>query len=64
MDEIENKCALGKSPQTHPQCKAGECPGCGWHPEEIKRREKLLETYGLTLCEDGLHRLILCAEAS
>ena len=37
----------------------GKCAGCGWDPEEAERRKKELAEKGLTLCEDGLRRLII-----
>ena len=35
------------------------CQHCGWNAEEADHRKKLLTEMGLTLCKDGLQRLII-----
>ncbi len=35
------------------------CSMCGFNVEEHKRRRKILAENGLTLCSDGLRRLII-----
>lgn len=43
------------------QCEM-KCGGCGFNLKEQKQREKLFEKNGLTLCKDGLRRLIIKRE--
>lgn len=35
------------------------CPRCGWEAAEAERRRAYLHEHGLTLCADGLRRLII-----
>lgn len=35
------------------------CAHCGWDPAEAERRQKALADNGLTLCKDGLNRLVI-----
>lgn len=40
----------------------GGCEGCGWERAEAERRRAYLKEYGLTLCADGLWRLVMRKE--
>ena len=44
-----------------PACsrKLEECEKCGWNPTVQAERKAWLNLNGLTLCEDGLKRLIM-----
>ncbi len=46
-------CELEKS-----RC-SGSCDRCGWNKRERAWREALLRKNGLTLCKDGVYRLII-----
>ena len=35
------------------------CKHCGWEAAEVERRRTYLREHGLTLCADGLRRLII-----
>lgn len=37
----------------------GGCDRCGWEAAEAERRRAYLRKHGLTLCADGLRRLII-----
>ena len=51
----ETKCTLA-----HRNCsQVGRCASCGWEANEIQRRKDIFEEDGLTVCEDGLSRLII-----
>ncbi len=52
-------CILGREPGDFYRCTKGSCAGCGWNPNELNRRERLLMRYGLQTCSDGLRRLII-----
>ena len=55
--EEENVCTLEHKSGW---CKgAYQCHKCGWNQKEKNRRSAILKENGLTLCEDGLSRLIL-----
>lgn len=36
-----------------------DCSTCGWNVHEAQRRRDYLREHGLTLCEDGLYRLVM-----
>lgn len=55
---MENNCLLGKA-----YC-LGNCRKCGWNPEEAKRRNQMVADGKLTICKDGLKRLIINREVS
>ncbi len=38
------------------------CEGCGWERTERDRRRAYIKEYGLTLCADGLRRLVIRKE--
>jgi hypothetical protein len=44
-----------------PNCKRN-CANCGWNPKEAERRKKEFVKNGLTLCKDGLHRIVIKRE--
>ncbi len=44
-----------------PVCE-GNCGKCGWDKETDEERKKQLAKQGLTLCEDGLRRLVVKRE--
>ncbi len=41
-----------------------KCGGCGWNLKDRKIREKMAAENKLTLCKDGLHRLIIKRKVS
>lgn len=55
-------CTLGEIPVCH----RSNCPTCGWNAEVAACRREYLRQHGpegLTLCSDGLRRLIInCAK--
>lgn len=53
---MSNNCLLEE-----PNCK-GQCAHCGWNPKEAERRERALAQNGLTICKDGLARVIIKRE--
>ncbi len=57
MAEMNDRCLLGKE-GTSNHCK-GACGTCGWNPKVEKARSAQIEANGLTLCSDGLQRLII-----
>lgn len=51
----EMKCTLNNR-----RCNTvGGCAGCGWEENEMWRRMQIRREVGLTLCEDGLKRLVV-----
>lgn len=50
------KCLL---PEASRRKDCGSCDHCGWEAEEAERRRAYLHEHGLTLCADGLRRLII-----
>ena len=40
-------------------CKPEDCATCGWGRKETERRSEYIKTHGLTLCADGLRRLVM-----
>lgn len=52
-------CLLGINPKEVQKCNTSECPTCGWEAAEAERRRAYLHEHGLTLCADGLRRLII-----
>ena len=55
----KKRCKLGDKARCEQETDA--CKSCGWNVDEAARREKYLEENGLTLCDDGLYRLIIKA---
>ena len=55
-------CLLGIDPAKSEKCKPSECRCCGWNKEEADRRRAYVAEHGLTLCADGLRRLIIRKE--
>lgn len=58
-EKSEYICLLGINPKEVQKCNASECPTCGWEAAEAERRRTYLHEHGLTLCVDGLRRLII-----
>ena len=58
-EKREYICLLGIDPNKVQKCNASECPTCGWEAAEAERRRAYLREHGLTLCADGLRRLII-----
>lgn len=58
----KTKCLMGIDPAQAKKCNASECQNCGWEMSENERRRAYLKKYGLTLCADGLRRLIIRKE--
>ncbi len=44
------------------KCDPSECASCGWEKTEAERRKAYVREHGLTLCEDGLRRLVMDQE--
>ena len=42
-------------------CSESRCFRCGWNAREARMREILFAANGLTLCSDGLRRLVIPA---
>lgn len=57
----ENECTL---PPEARKKDCGGCEGCGWERAEAARRRAHLKENGLTLCADGLRRLVIRKERS
>lgn len=51
-------CTLGYDPEKAAKCNPSECPSCGWEAAEAERRRNYRRKHGLTLCADGLRRLL------
>lgn len=58
-EKREYICLLGIDPKKVQKCNASECHTCGWEAAEAERRRAYLREHGLTLCADGLRRLII-----
>lgn len=58
-EKSEYICLLGINPKKVQKCNVSECPTCGWEAAEAGRRRAHLHEHGLTLCADGLRRLII-----
>lgn len=43
------------------RCSESRCFRCGWYEPEARSRRMLLAAKGLTMCSDGLRRLVLPA---
>lgn len=52
-------CTLDPQAAERNFCRPEQCSYCGWGREERARREAYTEEYGLTLCADGLRRLVM-----
>lgn len=53
---MDNRCTLEAR-----ECKE-HCSKCGWNIKEIKMRKQLLDANRMTVCKDGLKRLIIKRE--
>ena len=58
------KCLLGIDPEKTQKCKPSECASCGWEAAEAARRREYVKEHGLTLCADGLRRMVVRKERS
>lgn len=54
-------CLLRRVPKNYPNCEATGCWRCGWNEQEERQRVMLLAVNGLTMCSDGLRRLVMPA---
>lgn len=45
--------------QARVECTGRKCYRCGWNAGEMERRNRQIKAEGLTLCDDGLERLII-----
>lgn len=55
-------CLLGIDPDASQKRKPSECPECGWNKPVADRRRAYQREHGLTLCADGLRRLVMRKE--
>lgn len=53
------KCTLTETAKAEAKCSPWKCYCCGWNADEMARRNRQIKAEGLTLCEDGLERLII-----
>lgn len=53
------KCTLGAVPGKYRTCSQADCLTCGFEAAEIERRLEYINQNSLTLCPDGLRRLII-----
>lgn len=54
-------CLLGRDPKNSQVCQENQCWRCGWNAHEARMREILFAAKGLTMCSDGLRRLVMPA---
>lgn len=60
MEDLAPNCLLRQIGASRCEVRTTEtCPRCGWDTEVLKERNAEIEANGLTLCPDGLHRLII-----
>lgn len=59
--EYPPACLLRRDPKNYPNCEASGCWRCGWNAHEARYRQRLAAAKGLTLCSDGLRRLVMPA---
>ena len=59
--EYPPACLLRRDPKNYPNCEATGCLRCGWNAHEARMREILFAAKGLTMCSDGLRRLVIPA---
>lgn len=54
------KCVQGYDPRGRELCDDGKaCKNCGWNVDVINKRNRQINEEGLTLCSDGLRRLVI-----
>lgn len=59
-DRINYKCIQKYDPTEHERCGNGSaCGKCGWNIDVHNQRVREINANGLTLCEDGLSRLVI-----
>ena len=56
------ECLLDVNPAEHKGCNLTKCTTCGFNAEVAARRCKYIKEHSLTLCADGLRRLIIKKE--
>lgn len=59
--ELPTECLLRRDPKNSPVCEESQCWRCGWYEPEARSRWMLLAAKGLTMCSDGLRRLVMPA---
>lgn len=59
--EFPTQCLLRRDPKNSPVCEESQCWRCGWNEQEDRNRRMLLSVKGLTMCSDGLRRLVMPA---
>lgn len=59
--EFPTQCLLRRDPKNSPVCEESQCWRCGWNEQEARYRRMLFEAKGLTMCSDGLRRLVMPA---
>lgn len=59
--EFPTECLLQRDPKNSPVCEESQCWRCGWNEQEARYRRMLFEAKGLTMCSDGLRRLVMPA---
>lgn len=56
-------CFICTLPQPYRECKQ-ECGRCGWNIEEQKKRQHMIADNKLTVCKNGLKKLIIKRKVS
>lgn len=57
---VNKNCMQGLSPYENEECQGGAvCAKCGWNVRVCNARNKKINEEGLTLCSDGLRKLIV-----
>lgn len=59
--EFPTECLLRRDPKNSPVCEESQCWRCGWNEQEARYRQRLAAAKGLTMCSDGLRRLVIPA---
>ncbi|MGM9584388.1 MAG: hypothetical protein ACI3V1_02510 [Faecousia sp.] len=59
--EFPTECLLRRDPKNSQVCEESQCWRCGWNEQEARYRQRLLAAKGLTMCSDGLRRLVMPA---
>ena len=55
-------CTLDPQAPQRNFCQPNQCEYCGWGRMESQVRSEYLRQYGLTVCRDGLRRLVMKPE--
>lgn len=57
---VNNECIQKYDPQDHEMCGNGKhCRHCGWNENICRTRNQYIAEHGLTMCKDGIERLII-----